>query len=370
MKSKTLRSFFLAFIGLLVFFAVLILSGLYRGSDVPVQFAGALLGAIVTAVITMVLLHGQSQAEETKERNVKVFEEKTRRYNDFLTRLWDVWQDRHVTLEELNELMELVSKNIIVYTKEENTQKLLRSLTRIATHAGKPYTSTEEQKEVQREVFEIINILSDEIGLGGQINDAIRSDLNILEDKIRPILLEKECRKRLIDEVGTVINQAKLPVRLSQPPYCAEWVGNKYMWIKISDCPVELCIGPVSNLTGTGGYLIGFFADISILEFNKYRNGSRGFHAGFLKGVKWDYGQDHQIAEAVPDFNKPESVAAWLARYTGSVNESPGTKVGEMLVKFVQEWRLDGRQIDAIIDECCPKNDRPLEMIISPEAKL
>jgi hypothetical protein len=371
MNPRTIKSLSFALLGLLLFFAVVILFKIYSDKEVPAQFTGALLGAIVTAAITMALLHGQSQAEETKERNVKVFEEKTRRYNDFLSKLWKVWEDRHVSLEELNDLMETVSRDIIIYTKAENTQKLLKSLTGIADLAGQEAMTEQSKELVQGHVFDIINTLSDEIGLGGSITKEIRHDLNHLEGKIRPFLITKEFRQRLLDDVALALGQAAdladdekgLTVSLSKP-YYEEWAGNEYLWVKVGGGPVELGIGPVSNRTGTGGYSIGFFAEFySHREFQKYRDAQRGFRKDFLSGIKWDI----EMKKILPDFNHPKSVADWVRRYAVPGTESLGIQIGRMLVQFAQQWQHEERGIDSIIEECCPPKASTLS---TPESQF
>lgn len=363
MNPKTIKAMSLALLGLLLFFAVLIISRLYSGNEVPIQFAGALLGAIVTAGITMALLHGQSQAEEAKERNVRVFEEKSRRYNDFLAKLWQVWEDRHVSLEELNDLMETVSRDIIIYTKAASTQKLLKSLTAIADLAGATPMTDVEKARVQGHVFDIINTLSEEMSLGGSITEEIRKDLDHLEGKIRPFLVMKEYRQKLLDDVAHVIGQATdvvdeqqgLAVSLSKP-YYEEWGGNEYLWLKVGGGPVELGIGPVSNMTGTEGRFIGFFVEFySHREFQKYRNAQKGFRKDFLGWIKWDAG----MSKVIPNFNDPKMVADWVQAYSGAGVESFGIQIGRLLVQFAQDWQHEGRGIQSIIEECRPLRPLP-----------
>ena len=59
-------------IGLLVcvfaFLAITYFSKIYQIGDLPIQFVGALLGSVATAVITYFLLVGQTSSEERKER--------------------------------------------------------------------------------------------------------------------------------------------------------------------------------------------------------------------------------------------------------------------------------------------------------------
>lgn len=50
----------------------------------------AVLGVVITAIITMILLRGQSDNDVERERAAKVFEEKLRIYKDYLHTLYDV----------------------------------------------------------------------------------------------------------------------------------------------------------------------------------------------------------------------------------------------------------------------------------------
>lgn len=106
MKNKNLWLY-----GIVAFTFIFIASSvIFRIFDVeilPSQFFGALIGVVITAIITVFLLNGQTSAEETKERNVKVFEEKSARFNNFINKLWEIWDDRVVELEELNELIKI-----------------------------------------------------------------------------------------------------------------------------------------------------------------------------------------------------------------------------------------------------------------------
>ena len=67
-----------------VFCLVPIIFGIYDNMSLWPNFYGALMGVILTAVTTVVLLLGQTSSEEEKERNTKVFEEKINVYKEFL----------------------------------------------------------------------------------------------------------------------------------------------------------------------------------------------------------------------------------------------------------------------------------------------
>lgn len=136
---------------LLVFICVATFSGAWPGSDVSAQILSALAGAVVTSMITLFLLLGQTANEEKKERSAKIFEEKLRIYNEFLQKLCNVVSDMkitkseeielefqvaqiamHTTAESINTISAQV-KNIIVGIKEGNNNgEMLNELFNVA----------------------------------------------------------------------------------------------------------------------------------------------------------------------------------------------------------------------------------------------
>jgi len=166
------------YIGLGILFtisiSIFIFNGIYQGSipKIVEEINNSSIGAILTAIITVLLLSQQSSSEEVKERNVRVFEEKSERFNTFINKLWEIWDDRIVSLEELNELIKLVSKDIVLYTKPETVDIILLKLITIAEQATPDKSSikdTEATKIIQQNIFDIINELAKEIGLGGEL---------------------------------------------------------------------------------------------------------------------------------------------------------------------------------------------------------
>ena len=80
------------------FFAVYL--KLFTGKELWYEMFAAVLGVIITAVITMILLRGQSDDDVERERAAKVFEEKLRIYQDYLHTLCDVIKDHSLSDEE------------------------------------------------------------------------------------------------------------------------------------------------------------------------------------------------------------------------------------------------------------------------------
>ena len=77
------------------FFAVYL--RLFTGKELWYEMFAAVLGVIITAVITMILLKGQSDDDVERERAAKIFEEKLRIYQDYLHTLCDVIKDHSLS---------------------------------------------------------------------------------------------------------------------------------------------------------------------------------------------------------------------------------------------------------------------------------
>ena len=80
------------------FFAVYL--RLFTEKELWYEMFAAILGVIITAVITMVLLRGQTTNDVERERAAKVFEEKLRIYQEYLQTLCNVIEDRCLSDEE------------------------------------------------------------------------------------------------------------------------------------------------------------------------------------------------------------------------------------------------------------------------------
>jgi hypothetical protein len=80
------------------FIAVSVSFGIFEIEILPSQFYGALIGVVITAIITVLLLQGQTAKEEEHEKNVKVFEKKQEIYHTFLEKLQVIIQDGEITI--------------------------------------------------------------------------------------------------------------------------------------------------------------------------------------------------------------------------------------------------------------------------------
>lgn len=99
---------------------------------------GSLIGVVLTAIVTVFLLQGQTQSQEKREKSVKVFEKKQLVYHDFLVHLDRILQDGKLAIpergsDEPNELIELILQlgYIKLHAQEAHTRAITEQVTKV-----------------------------------------------------------------------------------------------------------------------------------------------------------------------------------------------------------------------------------------------
>lgn len=150
--------------------------------DLPSQFYGALVGTVITAVITVFLLQGQTANEEQRERSLKVFEKKQDVYHEFLNNLKQIIQDGEITIAaqganadisgNIDELKELLFQlgYIQMHTSEENTNKVFERVSKIIQLMNDFSSEKDKQKvlptfyaQLSEELFGIVALLKNDL---------------------------------------------------------------------------------------------------------------------------------------------------------------------------------------------------------------
>lgn len=283
------------------------------------------IGAIFTAIITVFLLQGQTASEEDKERNVKVFEKKSELFNNFIEELWKVWDDRYISMEELNELLKLVAKDIIPYAKPESSESILQALNAIAIQTQKQQNSTESKVQVQTYLYSIINVLAKEIGLGGAIEKQVALELNKLEEHILPYLN----RKSYIQKIKDLVKE-RLGKNLSD--FMEE---DGILWWRVigEETGMWLRVGDTNN---SGKTYITYWSDFyNNRQYTPYRYAQRGESKDWIQDYKLIDNFDYNLLRKGEELNQ-ESIEAL-------VNE---------IIKFYEGGLINGKTIDEIIEEC------------------
>ena len=340
-------------IGILLAFSlsIFVFGTLYQNSlpKIVEEINNSALGAILTAFITVLLLSQQSKSEEVRDRNVKVFEEKSKKYNDFINELWKIWEDRQVSLEEMNNMLKIISRDIIMYTKPDTVQKILEHMEYIAEQIKANNGVSEKSREatliIQSNIFSIINELAGEIGLGGTITNGVRTKLRTLEDQVVPYLNQKEFITIYIKDFKETIEilSEKENIDITDVVY-----ADNYFICQIKKSPVFIKIGPFQrekNKLPTIGFYSEYYGNKVFTE-KKYREAERGPLKDYLKKLKWD--------AKIPNFSDFEEVEALYSKYNGNRADEPNNELAKIVVGWYKEWRFpgNGKNIDEIIDEC------------------
>lgn len=122
------------------FFAIYL--RLFTQKELWYEMFAAVLGVIITAIITMILLRGQSDNDVERERASKVFEEKLRIYQEYLQTLYDVIKDGSLSDEEKMQL-EFQTSYVAMHCSPCYIASVSTAVKKIIE-----YTCSEESKEI------------------------------------------------------------------------------------------------------------------------------------------------------------------------------------------------------------------------------
>ncbi|MDO5104901.1 hypothetical protein [Capnocytophaga sp.] len=199
-------SFTILFLGSAILFQI------FNVNDLPSQFYGALIGVVITAIITVFLLQGQTANEEKRERNLKVFEKKQDVYHAFLEKLKEIIMDGEIKIAQYGENTDM-KENI------DELKELLFELGYIQMH-----TSEENTKQIFAQVSEIMKVLSDFSNEGnrkqqelphfyGKLSQHLFAIVSILKNDLYGIqtqTIDDKTVATLLEECGLYIEQEEV----------------------------------------------------------------------------------------------------------------------------------------------------------------
>jgi hypothetical protein len=267
MKQRWVLITLISLLCVVVFCQVATTLQVFALGELPLNFVAAFLEAVITAVITVVLLTGQSNAEEVKERNVKVFEKKSELFFEYIDKLWQAAEDQYLTVEEYEELRKFYSIRLMVYLKEKSCRSIVGYLTKLGDCV---VSQKNEYGRIKENVFNIINVLSEELNLGGRIDLTLDKEL---EGPIFPLLF----KQAVLNE----FNRALQSKDLSEGKYCKSedlieddiWTGEYicFNFRRFKGC--KLVVGPFSNCPdqGKSGLWMWLFVEQNIHEIDRFR---------------------------------------------------------------------------------------------------
>ena len=231
---KASRSLILAILCLIGFCAIAVIFKVFPLIALPMNFVGAALSAVITGVVTVILLRGQSQAEEVKERNVAVFKDKSHIFKKYISIIWEGWKDHVFTEKEYSELTSCFYQELMLYLNKESQKKIVTALLDI----GKYVDNDASVDELRKNIIEIINVLIAELSLGGEIDPKLFKDLDTQITQVRS-RRKKRSFKLLGIKVGTELVFKKDPSKkciTTDETNGVEYEGKKYSSISNLAC--------------------------------------------------------------------------------------------------------------------------------------
>ena len=195
MKIKKKSSgYLIATLCLVLFCLVPIIYRIFPLETLPMTFFGAAMGAIITVFITHFLLKRQSETEEMKECNVRIFTKKSQLFQSFIDMVWEIWTEEKITCEQYEQLTSNYYKNLMMYIKDND------KLGAIGTAISKLGDCLEMESYINNQILHeniiiIINELSAELGLGGKIGDEHKEQIEDHDYKLFIVKFRKAMRE-------------------------------------------------------------------------------------------------------------------------------------------------------------------------------
>lgn len=140
---------------------------LFSEADLWYQMFSAILGVIITIIITNLLLNSQTSNDLERERNTEIFKEKLRIYQEFLQALYEVLKEEAVTPDEAMRL-QFQTSYIAMHTDSQHIREISERVSRIVEmysqcpneHGRKVL---QDKERLLRNLFEIVEIFRKEL---------------------------------------------------------------------------------------------------------------------------------------------------------------------------------------------------------------
>ena len=113
------------------FLALTNVIGVWKIPELWSQIFAACTGAIVVAVVTMLLMHGQRATEEEKEKSIKIYESKVAVYSRFVTKMYKLLEDDQVSCDDFLNLRTEIFSTLIFYLDDSHLRMLLAEVSQI-----------------------------------------------------------------------------------------------------------------------------------------------------------------------------------------------------------------------------------------------
>jgi hypothetical protein len=265
MKQKWTQALFFSLLGIIAFCFVAIFFRVFSLNDLPISFMGACLGAIISAIITQVLLAAQTETEEVKQRNVKIFEKKSEIFQEYISELRGIWEKQKINPEDFVKLSTDFRINLMIYLQQKPINQIAEHLDKLGDCSVEKVPDFDKLND---NIFGIINILSHDLGFTGRINPVLNKrfddKINRFSKSFREAIL-KELNMALLGMENNILKEGSYERLDDGGEYaCFYFTNQKYNGCKI-------IIGSLSQYCAHGGVYLGLYAEKNIHAVDDFR---------------------------------------------------------------------------------------------------
>ena len=286
MKDSKFVQYVLKIVGCMVLVMVCAII-VFTYQDFPARLMAAILGVVITATITVVLLDGQSKKEQTAKRNSKIFEEKLKIYQDFLTTLYDVVKDRKLTEEEKLQL-EFKTSLVAMHCKPANLNSVSAAIRNVISSCC-PLDEKKKQKS-QGNIILLESLLDVVEALKIDLYDVdAEKDHKKEDDDLKKMLFSSGIKAKTIKN----FQAAYVETADEEPESLDSWAQAIKKWQdngwKVNALEDEECPLMITRNDGNPDKInMGFYHDHYYIQARYVGDNN------FSKCLKWDNGGNRQ----------------------------------------------------------------------------
>ncbi|MDR1245126.1 MAG: hypothetical protein LBJ98_04035 [Endomicrobium sp.] len=337
-----------AIVAIIVFCIIAVIFKVVPIDVLPANFIGATLGALIGALITLILLRGQTDIEEKKGKDIRILETKTKVFQHFIEAVWKVWKNQVITIEDFRDLTSEYYQNLMIYLKDDKRAKAIGdALTVIGGKIGK--NSYKDTKELREKIVLIIDTLSEDLDLGGKI------DMKIMEEHDK-IVFPVYFRKMLLNKLNEDLNTNDSASDYKEGKYEFIWEGANHEFITFElrkFAGIKLAIGEI----GAQKLRMVFMADLKNVQLNNFR------HTGYKGNFRKRFGDQPAVSDPIPDdedkttaplldFSKEDSMNIFRTEKRNFPNV-----LAKRVLYHLDEWNIDELGIIEFLEKQLGKGD-------------
>jgi gas vesicle protein len=350
-KFNSKHAVIVASVAIVIFCTIAVLFKVVSLDELPINFIGATLGALIGALITLVLLKGQTAIEEEKGKDIRILKKKTKLFQDFMEDVWKIWEDQQITQDDYKKLTSKFCLNVMIYLsdkKEEKDKKTEKEKVEsrldvvgkaVAAIGDMLYNNNFTRKALQESIENIINTLSDEIGLGGHIKQ------EIMERISKQIFQESPeyFRTKLLETLDKELERSNYKFNKGRYEIIKGQNNWEYMTFELKEFQgVKLTIKVQDELT------MQFSADPSIQKVNPFRAQSRGWQRTFGPYPSLNHPIDNKKPDIELNFSNEE-----IMEKIRTKNQNLPDILADRILHYLDDWKLDGLNLNDFLDKYC-----------------